>query len=51
MRLEALGEERGVAPLLLIAFIVVPVVELWVISQVANRIQLLPTLDPLKIDQ
>jgi UPF0716 protein FxsA len=44
VRLPPLGEERGVAPLLLIAFIVVPVLELWIISLVADRIQLLPTL-------
>jgi UPF0716 protein FxsA len=44
VRRPALADERGVAPLLLIAFIGVPLLELWVIAQVAQRIQLLPTL-------
>jgi UPF0716 protein FxsA len=44
VRLRALDDERGVAPLLLIAFIGVPLLELWVIAQVAQRIDLLPTL-------
>ena len=44
MRLRGLSDERGVAPVLLLAFIAVPILELWVISTVADRIQLLPTL-------
>jgi UPF0716 protein FxsA len=44
VRRPVLADERGVAPLLLIAFIGVPLLELWVIAQVAQRIDLLPTL-------
>ena len=44
MRLTLLREEHGVAPLLLLAFILVPLAELWIISTVAARIDLLPTL-------
>lgn len=44
-----LRDERGVAPLLLLAFIVVPLLELWVISLVADRLQLLPTLGLLLV--
>lgn len=44
MRRAKLSQEHGVAPLLLLAFIVVPILELWVISTVADRIDLLPTL-------
>jgi UPF0716 protein FxsA len=49
VRRASLHEEHGVAPLLLIAFIVVPVLELWIISLVADRIQLLPTLGLLLV--
>lgn len=41
---SAMRDERGVAPVLLLAFIVVPLLELWIISAVAARIELLPTL-------
>jgi UPF0716 protein FxsA len=39
-----LHDERGIAPVLLLAFILVPLAELWVIDWVADRLRLLPTL-------